>query len=66
MKTALALALLLVITLIWVGAMAAVWSGDAPHCREDEYAVHGGLENYYDPDAPLECVNIDEFEERWR
>ena len=31
------------------------------HCQEDEVAVHGGLADWYDPDASLECVNIEEW-----
>lgn len=37
------------------------------HCAEDEVAVHGGLEYYYDPDAPLECAHLDDmFSRYWR
>lgn len=36
-------------------------SSDHLHCQEDEVAIHGGLGDWYDPDAPLECVNIDEW-----
>ncbi len=33
----------------------------APTCLEDEVAIHGGIENYYDRHDELECVNIEEF-----
>ncbi len=33
------------------------------HCQEDEVALHGGLDDWYDPDLPLECVNFEEFPE---
>ena len=36
---------------------------DELHCQEDEVAIHGGIERWYDPDAPLECVTFDEFPE---
>jgi hypothetical protein len=33
------------------------------HCQEDEVAIHGGLENWYDSDEPLECVTFEDFPE---
>ena len=32
-------------------------------CEEDEVAIHGGLDDWYDKDLPLECVNFEEFPE---
>ncbi len=38
-------------------------NSQAVHCQEDEVAIHGGLDDWYDPDLPLACVNFDEFPE---
>ncbi len=36
-------------------------------CMEDEVAVHGGFERYYDPRADLECAHLDDmFTRYWR
>ena len=36
-------------------------NSQAAHCQEDEVAVHGGIDNWYDPNLPLECVPLDFF-----
>ncbi len=41
------------------------WHGDKElRCEEDEVAIHGGLDDWYDPGLPLECVNFEEFPNR--
>ena len=62
---------IIVITLVWVGALAALWSpGDTLTCNEDAVVVQEVWPEYEPGDAFDRCIPLDSvieaFETRWQ